>query len=34
MAKQKFERTKTHMNIGNIVNVYKGKTNLNSDITK
>ncbi len=34
MAKAKFERTKPHMNIGNIGHVDHGKTTLTSSITK
>ena len=34
MAKQKFERTKPHMNIGTIGNVDHGKTTLTAAITK
>ena len=34
MAKQKFERTKPHVNIGTIGHVDHGKTTLTSAITK
>ena len=34
MAKQKFERTKPHMNIGTIGHVDHGKTTLTAAITK
>ena len=34
MAKEKFERTKPHVNIGTIGHVDHGKTTLNADITK
>ena len=34
MAKQKFERTKPHVNIGTIGHVYHGKTTLTAAITK
>ena len=34
MAKQKFERTKPHVNIGTIGNVEHGKTTLTATITK
>ena len=34
MAKQKFERTKTHINIGTIGHVDHGKTTLTAAITK
>ncbi|MFH1878934.1 MAG: GTP-binding protein, partial [Candidatus Omnitrophota bacterium] len=33
MAKAKFERTKTHLNIGTIGHVDHGKTSLTSAIT-
>ncbi|MDY5730293.1 MAG: GTP-binding protein, partial [Eubacteriales bacterium] len=33
MAKQKFERTKTHVNIGTIGHVDHGKTTLTAAIT-
>ncbi len=33
MAKQKFERTKPHVNIGTIGHVEHGKTSLNASIT-
>ena len=34
MAKQKFERTKPHVNVGTIGHVDHGKTTLTSAITK
>ena len=34
MAKQKFERTKPHVNIGTIGHIYHGKTTLTAAITK
>ncbi|MFO7774240.1 MAG: GTP-binding protein, partial [Candidatus Hydrogenedentota bacterium] len=34
MAKQKFERTKPHVNIGTVGHVDHGKTTLTSAITK
>ncbi|NLT62718.1 MAG: elongation factor Tu, partial [Candidatus Hydrogenedentes bacterium] len=34
MAKQKFERTKPHVNIGTIGHVDHGKTTLTSAITR
>ena len=34
MAKEKFERTKTHVNVGTIGHVDHGKTTLTSAITK
>ncbi|MHB1451262.1 MAG: GTP-binding protein, partial [Coriobacteriia bacterium] len=34
MAKQKFERTKPHMNVGTIGHVDHGKTTLTAAITK
>ncbi|MBI4650067.1 elongation factor Tu, partial [Candidatus Desantisbacteria bacterium] len=34
MAKEKFERTKPHINIGTIGHVDHGKTTLTSAITK
>ncbi|MGB4287155.1 MAG: GTP-binding protein, partial [Tepidanaerobacteraceae bacterium] len=34
MAKQKFERTKPHVNIGTIGHVDHGKTTLTASITK
>ena len=34
MAKEKFERTKPHVNIGTIGHVDHGKTTLTADITK
>ena len=34
MAKQKFERTKPHVNIGTICHVDHGKTTLTAAITK
>ncbi|MBU1613970.1 elongation factor Tu, partial [bacterium] len=34
MAKEKFERTKPHLNIGTIGHVDHGKTTLTSAITK
>ena len=34
MAKQKFERSKTHVNIGTIGHVDHGKTTLTAAITK
>ena len=34
MAKEKFERTKTHVNVGTIGHIDHGKTTLTSAITK
>ncbi|MGB2908951.1 MAG: GTP-binding protein, partial [Anaerolineales bacterium] len=34
MAKQKFERTKPHMNVGTIGHIDHGKTTLTAAITK
>ncbi|MBQ9528250.1 MAG: elongation factor Tu, partial [Fretibacterium sp.] len=34
MAKEKFERTKTHLNIGTIGHIDHGKTTLTAAITK
>ncbi|MCX5970376.1 MAG: GTP-binding protein, partial [Coprothermobacterota bacterium] len=34
MAKQKFERTKPHINVGTIGHIDHGKTTLTSAITK
>ncbi|HKZ54946.1 MAG TPA: GTP-binding protein, partial [Anaerolineales bacterium] len=34
MAKQKYERTKPHMNVGTIGHIDHGKTTLTSAITK